>query len=210
MISESAFNELLDHYFDLRNRVAQLERDAQRAIKPGRVAAVDPDKGVRLDFGPDENGEPKLSAWLPHPEQGGEATSWVPPTVGQSLLMITPPGSDTRKAFLVRAGYCDEFTAPVRKLNENVFDFEKTRITVREEELRAVSVTVNERGEKVVNIMGVDEVNIQGKNTRIRLHSDDTVLIQARQSIVLHAPSIVSNQTDPGAISDVVPKEEDS
>ena len=92
MISESAFNELLDHYFDLRNRVAQLERDAQRAIKPGRVAAVDPDKGVRLDFGPDENGEPKLSAWLPHPEQGGEATSWVPPTVGQSLLMITQIG----------------------------------------------------------------------------------------------------------------------
>lgn len=135
MISESAFQELLDHYFDLRNRVAQLERDAQRAIKPGRVAAVDPDKGVRLDFGPDENGEPKLSAWLPHPEQGGEATSWVPPTVGQSLLMITPPGSDTRKAFLVRAGYCDEFTAPVRNLSENVFDFGDARITVRRNEI---------------------------------------------------------------------------
>ena len=135
MIAPGAFQELVDNYFDLRNRLAQLERDMQRSFKPGRVHAVDPDKGVRLDFGPDENGEPKLSAWLPHPEQGGEATSWVPPTVGQSLLMVTPPGSDTRKAFLVRAGYCDEFTAPVRKLDENVFDFGECRLTVRRNEI---------------------------------------------------------------------------
>jgi phage baseplate assembly protein gpV len=131
MISVAAFTELLQHFFDLQQRVAQLERDAQRAIKPGRVAAVDPEKGVRLDFGPDDKGEPKLSAWLPHPEQGGEATTWVPPTVGQSLLMITPAGDDTRKAFLVRAGYCDDFTAPVRNLDENVFDFGDARIVVK-------------------------------------------------------------------------------
>lgn len=132
MIAE-ALAELRSEIISLRQRVASLERNSGKQIQAGRVAEVDPDKGIRLDMG-DAGGEQKLTPWLPHPEQGGEATSWVPPTVGQVLLMVTPYGDNTEKAYVVRAGYCDEFTAPVRNLNENVFNFGDVRLTVRKEE----------------------------------------------------------------------------
>lgn len=137
MISQAAFTELVDAYFDLRNRLAVLERDISRSFKPGRVHEVDPTKGVRLDFGPDDKGEPKLSAWLPYPEQGGEAKTMIWPTKGQILTMVTPVGSDTRKAFLMRGGFCDDFEQPTTDPEEMVLiDFGDVRITARRNELK--------------------------------------------------------------------------
>ncbi len=89
------------------------------SIKVGRVAAVDAAKGYRIKLGEDENGQPYLSPWYPHPESGGNSSTWMPLSEGQIVGVINPTG-DPRQGLLVRGGFSDENAPPSSDLLANV------------------------------------------------------------------------------------------
>lgn len=97
---------------DLKQRVANL-------VTIGTIVDRDAEKGYRLDLGPDAAGKPRKSPWLPHPESGGTAATWMPLSGGQIMAMIAPSG-DPRQAFLVRAGFGGSNAAPSQDLGEVV------------------------------------------------------------------------------------------
>lgn len=222
MIHPGELSDLTEIVIEARREISALRREVANMVKVGVVCDVDATKGYRLEFGTRE-GEKKKTAWLPHPEQGGDARSWVPLTVGEICTLIGPPG-DVRQSVLIRSGFSDTFKQPSSDLKENVFDYGKSRITVREEEIREETVvhntiteeSINERSEKEINqraekkvaIMGLEEIKIQAKDTAYTLHTDKDGVMLARKSILIRAPSVTISMSDPGPIDDVVPKEE--
>jgi len=131
MFSAEEFSDLVAVVVDLKREVAQLKREIAGMVKVGTVEETDAQKGYRLNFGADENGQAKLSPWLPHPEAGGKAKSWFPLSKGQVVAMMTPPG-DPRQGFLLRDGFTDSYAQPSQKLDENVFEYGDVRFEIRE------------------------------------------------------------------------------
>lgn len=158
MIPQSEFGDLVGIVVDMRREIAQLKRELANMVKVGTVSDVDAKKGYRLDFGQDENGQPKKSAWLPHPESGGAAKSWIPLSVGQTAAMVTPPG-DTRQGFLVRGGFSDKNPQPSENTDENVFTFGPWRISLDAGVLSVTGPKVKVKGD--VEIEGA--VDIKGE-----------------------------------------------
>lgn len=131
MPSQSEFNALLEMLMETRREVAALRRELSNAIKVGVVSDVDAEKGYRLSFGT-QNGSIKKTAWLPHPEHGAEAKSWVPLSVGQIVALLGPPG-DPRQAVLLRGGFTDAYKAPSSNLDENVFEYGDSKVTIKKD-----------------------------------------------------------------------------
>lgn len=199
-------DELVEIINEMRADIAQLRRDMANMVRIGTVSDTDAEKGYRLQFSTDDGSDPKKSPWLPHPEQGGGATSWVPLWKGQVVTTVSPPG-DPRQALLMRGGFTDAYQQPSKVLTDNVFEYDKSRMTVRKDEIRAVTVTLNKRAQETANLMGVDAVKIQGKNQMIKSHTDKDQLMLARRSILIQAPSVTISLSDPGSIEDVVKEE---
>lgn len=117
---------------ELRQEVAELKRQAARN-QFGTVCDRDPVKGFRVQVGVDDDGQPKKTAWLPHPDQGGEGRSWAPLSIGQTVMVMTPHG-DPRKAAVIRCGFNGEFEPPSQSLDEHSYEFGKAKIILRKEE----------------------------------------------------------------------------
>lgn len=106
------FEELLQAVADLKMRVSTM-------VQVGLISDMDAVNGYRLEFGDDGVGGTRKSPWLPHPESGGEASTWMPLSKGQIMAMIAP-GGDPRQAFLVRAGFGGDNHPPSQDLGEVV------------------------------------------------------------------------------------------
>ena len=132
MFSAEEFADLVAIVVDLTREVAQLKRELAGMVKVGTVAETDAKKGYRLDFGKDDNGQSKLSPWLPHPESGGKAKSWFPMSKGQVVAMMTPPG-DPRQGFMLRDGFTDQYKQPSQNLQENVFEYGNVRVVMKDD-----------------------------------------------------------------------------
>lgn len=100
--------------------IEMLKTTFGKSLKVGPVAAVDAKKGYRIKFGEDENGQPFLSPWYPHPESGGNSSTWMPLSLGQIVGMINPNG-DPRQGLLLRGGFSDASQPPSSDLLANVF-----------------------------------------------------------------------------------------
>lgn len=125
-------SELLKILTEMRQEIAELKRQAARN-QFGTVCDRDPVKGFRVQVGIDDDGAPKKTAWLPHPDHGGEASSWAPLSIGQTVMVMTPSG-DPRKAVVLRCGFNGEFEQPSQSFDENVFRFGKSKVTMKKEE----------------------------------------------------------------------------
>ena len=90
-----------------------------KSLKVGPVAAIDAEKGYRIKFGEDENGQPFLSPWYPHPESGGASSTWMPLSLGQIVGMMNPNG-DPRQGLLIRGGFSDANQSPSNDLLASV------------------------------------------------------------------------------------------
>jgi phage baseplate assembly protein gpV len=123
---------MIDALLELRRELEELKRVVGNLIRTGTVEDADPQKGYRLNFGTDEDGQPVKSPWYPYPESGGPTKSWMPLGKGQVMTAINPAG-DSRQGFLVRGGFCDQFPQPSQSLDENVFSFGDVRITVNKD-----------------------------------------------------------------------------
>lgn len=102
-----------------------------KSLKVGPVADIDEKRGYRIKFGEDENGQPFLSPWYPHPESGGSSSTWMPLSKGQIVGMINPNG-DPRQGLLFRGGFSDENAPPSNDLLANVFRAFGVSVTVKD------------------------------------------------------------------------------
>ncbi len=102
-------------------------------IRIGPIEEIDPAKGYRIKLGDDEDG-PFLSPWLPHPESGGQTSSWVPLSKGQVVGILSPNG-DIRQGVLLRGGFTDSNQAPSDDPQANVVKAFGITITMKDGEV---------------------------------------------------------------------------
>lgn len=110
----------------LMRRLSALERRVSALCRTGRVAAVraptlpytartDP-YAVRVDVGPDADGAPVVTDWLPVlVPRAGEVRAWTPCTVGERVCVLSPGGEDTA-AFVLPALGSGDFEPPAKDL----------------------------------------------------------------------------------------------
>lgn len=111
--------------------IEMLKNAFGKSLKVGPVAVIDAQKGYRIKYEEDENGQPFLSPWYPHPESGGNSSTWMPLSVGQIVGMISPNG-DPRQGLLIRGGFSDSNQPPSSDLLANVFKAFGVTATVKD------------------------------------------------------------------------------
>lgn len=111
--------------------IEMLKNAFGKSLKVGPVAAIDAEKGYRIKFGEDESGQPFLSPWYPHPESGGNSSTWMPLSLGQIVGMINPNG-DARQGLLIRGGFSDSNQPPSTDLFANIFKAFGVAITIKD------------------------------------------------------------------------------
>lgn len=104
------------------------------SLKVGPVEVIDAEKGYRLKLGEDDEGEPYLSPWYPHPESGGQTRSWMPLSKGQVVGVLNPIGDQTQ-GLLLRGGFNGENGPPSEDLAANVLDSFEVNFEVKDGKL---------------------------------------------------------------------------
>lgn len=102
-------------------------------IRIGPVEEIDAAKGYRIKLADGEDG-PFLSPWLPHPESGGQSSSWMPLSKGQVVGILSPNG-DMRQGVLLRSGFTDEHQPPSADLLANVLKAFGITFTIKDGEV---------------------------------------------------------------------------
>jgi len=120
---------MIDSFLNLATDVQMLKTAFGGALKIGRVSHVDGKKGYRLELGKQADGSPYLSPWYPHPESGGQTSTWMPLSVGQVVGVINPSG-DPRQGVLLRGGFSGENPQPSENLAENKVVFGALEVAV--------------------------------------------------------------------------------
>lgn len=110
---------MYDIIVGLRTDVEMLKTAFGNALKVGPIEEIDPEKGYRLKLGEGADGQPYLSPWYPHPESGGQTSSWFPLSKGQIVGVMNPSG-DARQGVMFRGGFSGENGAPSQDLAMNV------------------------------------------------------------------------------------------
>lgn len=121
---------MIDELIGFQVKLEMLKTAFGNAVKIGPVAEVDAERGYRLDLGEGPDG-PYLSPWYPHPESGGQSSSWMPLSKGQIVGVITAAG-DPRQAILLRGGFTDENGPPSDDLAANVLKALGVTITMKD------------------------------------------------------------------------------
>jgi phage baseplate assembly protein gpV len=162
-------SELVRILTEMRQEIAELKRQAARD-QIGTVVARDPEKGYRVQVGIDDDGRPKLTAWLPHPDRGGEFTTWRPLSVGQTVMVKTPHG-DPRKAIIEPCGFNGQFVAPASSFDEVVIgDIGDSRITMKKDriELRVGENTLVLTADDLKLATGRSSVTLRDKDIEVK------------------------------------------
>lgn len=99
-------------------------------IRIGPVEEIDPVKGYRIKLADGEDGS-FLSPWLPHPESGGQSSSWMPLSKGQVVGILSPNG-DMRQGVLLRSGFTEQNQPPSADLLANILKAFGITITMKD------------------------------------------------------------------------------
>ena len=153
---------------ELLREVSELKRQAARD-QIGTVVVRDPVKGYRVQVGLDGD-RPKLTAWLPHPDRGGEFTTWRPLSIGQTVMVKTPHG-DPRKAIIEPCGFNGQFVAPASSFDEVVIgDIGQSRITMKKDriELRVGENTLVLTEDDLKLLVGRSSVTLRDKDIEVK------------------------------------------
>lgn len=95
----------------LHRRISELERRLENSARQGKVAEVDPEKGLaRLEVGVD-GGKPQLGPWVRYAQMAGALKVHTPPTVGQTYMQVAP-GGDFEQAVLLPLGWSESNKSP--------------------------------------------------------------------------------------------------
>lgn len=158
----------------LRADIEALRTAFGTALRVGPVEVVDAQKGFRVKWGEGTDGKPFLSPWLPHPESGGETSTWAPLSKGQIVGVINPNG-DPRQGMLLRGGFSDQNPPPSESLDENVLRFGGVTITLG----KGGSVVIDAAGPVTVN---APVVNLGGEGGKPVARVGDLVDVGAGSS----------------------------
>ncbi|SON55529.1 phage baseplate assembly protein V [Hartmannibacter diazotrophicus] len=121
---------MIEAIIDMRTDIEMLKTAFGNAMKVGTVAVVDAEQGYRIRYGEDDEGEPYLSPFLPHPESGGATSTWAPLSVGQVVGVVSPNG-DPRQGVLLRGGFGGDNAAPSSDLEAHVVEAFGVRMTMK-------------------------------------------------------------------------------
>jgi hypothetical protein len=109
---------VFDVILAMKTDLEMLKTAFGNALKVGPIAELDAKKGYRLKLG-EEDGEPYLSPWYPHPESGGQTLSWIPLSEGQ-IVGVLNPGGDPNQGILLRGGFSGQNGPPSQDLFANL------------------------------------------------------------------------------------------
>ncbi|MEP3049419.1 MAG: baseplate assembly protein [Roseibium sp.] len=121
---------MIDLIAGQRLDLEMLKTQFGNSMRVGPIEVIDPEKGYRIKLGDGEGG-PVLSPWYPHPESGGQTSSWMPLSKGQVVGVLHPNG-DARQGFMLRGGFTDQNTQPSQDLSANVLDGLGLRISMKD------------------------------------------------------------------------------
>lgn len=145
---------MIDEILTLHREIAELKRVIANLVKTGTVAERDEDRGYRVTFGKDENGQPILSPWYPPPENGGALKTSFPLSVGQTVTTLNPMG-DSRQGTLLRGGgFSDANPSPSSDFSENKLTFGGYTFSLKGDSVEisrdGQSILLNPNGETTV------------------------------------------------------------
>lgn len=120
---------MFDIITGLRIDLEMLKTRFGEMIRIGPIEEIDAAKGYRIKLADGEDG-PVLSPWLPHPESGGQSSSWMPLSKGQVVGVLSPNG-DMRQGVLLRSGFTDNNQPPSEDLAANVLKAFGITITMK-------------------------------------------------------------------------------
>lgn len=111
----------LDQFTEMLRRMADIERRINNVVRHCRVKSVDVKKGThRVVYALDPDGQEVESHDIQWQEQAGEIRTWTPPSVGQSMLLISPGGQIGINSFTIAGTYSDTYPQIHDKSGEHV------------------------------------------------------------------------------------------
>lgn len=120
---------MIDILTGLRIDLEMLKTRFAEMIRVGPIEEIDAVKGYRIKLADGDDG-PVLSPWLPHPESGGQSSSWMPLSKGQVVGILSPNG-DLRQGVLLRSGFTYSNQPPSEDLEANVLKAFGITITMK-------------------------------------------------------------------------------
>ncbi|MCO5730083.1 hypothetical protein [Rhizobium sp. SSA_523] len=106
MNPEVVFQRLIDRIATLESTIQRLQIRQNNMFREGVVTSVDEETGTAIVNA--HGVESKPSPWL---TQAGEINEWVPLSVGQRVVLVSP-GGDMGRSFIMPGGYTDAVKAP--------------------------------------------------------------------------------------------------
>jgi phage baseplate assembly protein gpV len=171
---------------ELSRRVSELERRHENGIRHGTVRQVDAKKGlVRLAIGKDADGTEQLSPWVRYAQHAGDYKFHNPPSVGQTLTLLSPAG-DFAQAVALQLTWSDKNPSPSDKPDEHVITFGDLKITRRQKEM------ILEVGATKIHFRpdNVDALHVSVGNSYLRLEKN---LITALTQHFKHSGDVVEH-----------------
>lgn len=117
---------MIDQIVQMKEEIAALKAALNQMVQVGIVHERDAQRGYRVNLGPDENGAPYLSPWLPHPEQSKTS---APLHLGQAVALLNPAG-DPRQGVIVPGGYSGDLVSPNDDMEANVFSDAGVKVSI--------------------------------------------------------------------------------
>ncbi|GHB34064.1 hypothetical protein GCM10007094_23880 [Pseudovibrio japonicus] len=132
------FKRLIDRIETLERTVAEQARLIKNLIREGEITEVFDDGTVIV------NAQDLVTNKSPFVHFSGAIKEWTPPSVGQSVIAVSPSG-DPKRSIILPAGYSDAHKQPHNSLSERKFVFGSTTMTMTEDgwELEGTTITMN-------------------------------------------------------------------
>lgn len=116
---------------ELEERIEQLDRRLNNMVREARVTKVDAEKGlVKVEA------HGLASGWMPWLTRAGDIREWVPPTIGERVVCVSPTG-EPGQGFMLAGGYSSQFAQPstdpgerLIQLGDNIISMTKARAIV--------------------------------------------------------------------------------
>lgn len=162
--------DLMEIIRGLSQRIAELERKSDNAIRHGTVEEVDAkEKLVKLRIGGTDD-EPFVSPWVPYGQMAGALKLHSPPSKDQQMTMFSP-GGDFLQAVALPFHWSDQNPSPSDKEDEHVLTFGSWRLTLKAGELtiegpeftvKSGGTSLKVSGDGVVSTAGGTEHKVSG------------------------------------------------
>lgn len=198
----TGFSRLVNRIRDLQAENEQLRRRLNNMVREGRVVEVNAaDKTCRIDA----NG--LISAKVPWPQRAGKFREWLPPTVGERVVMLSPTG-EPGQGHVLWGGFSDQFQAPSQRDDEFLRVSDNTTVRQRDDLIEVIRgeqvVEMQENPERMrVHFGGIPEVVLRPKRLQMKLKPNPNAPaifyilmdLEPLRFWMSHAPDIVP--TDP-------------